>query len=151
MGCKGCPGSNKRPDIDRNGNTINTESDMEKYEKETYNNNNQGNIGDLTYAEYLNKKQQYRSELKEKGKEIVASLPEDIKRIRIHELVSTYNHDEVTEVSPTQALVALWELMQMPPYKHIVDEFDGLEAQITEKYEALMKNKITLKWKNTLH
>lgn len=147
MGCNDCPKVTKNSNVDKYGNIKGTETEVEKQEIST--NKQIKETRDYpTFEEYLKEKKLRSKKLREEGKNIVETIPEDLKRIRIHELVSTYNHDEVTGMlTPTQALVALYELLQMPPYKKIINEFDNLEEQVIEKYKKLESNKIITKWK----
>ncbi len=72
---------------------------------------------------------------------------DDYKRIQIDELISVYNHEFVhVKLTPSQALVALYEFVHNPTYQKIIDEFTGLREQVDLRYAELMKNKLEIKW-----
>ncbi len=155
MGCNGCNDKPKNPNRDRNGNIIGTQSEMDQYEKDTYNQISQEvdqlkmtdrPNPDATYQEYVDGKEKHKQKIRELGPRAIRALTDDQKRIKVFELLSIYNYDNLGMLSPSQALTALWELMQMPEYKTIMDEFEDLESQVTERYATLMKNKIKIKW-----
>ena len=154
MSCDGCPEKPQNTNRDRMGNIKNTESEMESYEKEElkrgnlHNNRSEYREGleqDVTLEDYINIKKDRREKLKELGEVAVKNLTEDQRRIKVFELISIYNHDEVGMLSPTQALVALKELMQFKIYMETINGFEGLKQQIDEKYSLLLKNKIKIK------
>ena len=155
MGCKECNDKPKNPNRDRNGNIVGTESEMDQREKDAYDKISQEvdqlklsdrPNPDATYQEYVAGKEKHSKKIRELGPKAVRALTDDQKRIKVLELLSIYNYDDLGMLSPSQALIALWELMKMPEYKTIINEFEDLEAQVTEKYNALMRNKIKIKW-----
>ncbi len=156
MGCKGCSKEPKNINRDRNGNIVGTESEMDHYEDDMYSKIskevNKLKITDrpkpdATYQEYVDGKAKHKAKIRELGPKAVSGLTDDQKRIKIFELISIYNYDDLGRLTPSQALVALWELAQMPEFKTTINEFEGLETQVMEKYQTLAKNKIKIKWK----
>jgi hypothetical protein len=93
---------------------------------------------------------------KEKAREHIASLTEDfvgsigldMKRMVIIELISVYNHEDIsmTRISPTQALATLWKHLHSPYFTGLLGEFPGLIEEVDIKYEELMKKRIKSTW-----
>ena len=143
MGCQGCPEKPHNTNRDRLGNIKDTESDMDKYEQKL--SHSDGPAQDITYDDYIRIKKERREEVVKRGEVEINKLTKDQRKITVSELVSIYNHDELGRMTPTQALVALKELMQFKAYKDTIMEFEGLEEQIEGKYKELMENKIKIK------
>lgn len=139
MGCQGCPEKPHNINRDRLGNIKDTESDIDKYEQKNYSDRP---AKDITYDDYIRIKKERREELVKRGEVEINKLTKDQRKITVSELISIYNHDEVGRMAPTQALVALKELMRFKAYKDVIAEFEGLEEQIECKYKELMENKI---------
>lgn len=144
MTCKGCPKGVKNPNRDRMGNIKGTESEMEEYEQRV--------VDDIhksvrSFTDYLSDRKRFREERRESGLNALKLMPEDYKRIRLHELISIYNYEEIEMgLAPTQALVALWELGNTKEYEKVFEEFTGLKEQVEERYQELVKNKIIINY-----
>lgn len=156
MGCKGCPERNEKLRFDRYGNPIPKEepvssaesidSAMSSYEKEVYEQTTLKNRSNTTYKEYVLGKEEHRKKTREIGNNIIKSFSDDYKRIQVDELVSVFNNEEVHRLSPTQALVMLYELVHHKDYQKIISEFEGLSEQVDLKYKMLMDNRINVRW-----
>lgn len=141
MGCSGCGKKDvqSKMNVDKHGVPIESRAAME--------NTGAPDIYTMSYVEYTKRRDEFRAKARDIGNKKIESLSDDYKRIQIDELVSVYNHDEVHfKLTPTQALIALWEFAHHPAYTKIFDEFEGLREQIDTKHAELMANKISLKW-----
>jgi len=150
MSCPGCPEKSKGlPNVDSRGNIIDNHSEMGNYEKEVYNTkpSNAKPIQNMTYAEYMKGREEVQKRSRKLGDEMVKKFTPDYKRIQIQELIDIYNHEEVSRLTPTQALVGLWELVHHKEYQNIIMEFENLSEQVDKKYLELIEDKIIIKWK----
>ena len=119
---------------------------MEKYEKETLHRAEQS--WPKTFSEYLSLKEQFKLRAKEAEKDFLIRANDDIKRMQIHELLAVYNHEEAARgnLSPTQALRALWDICHKKEYQKVVSEFDKLCEQVDRRYGELMEKRIKAPW-----
>src|SRR4030042_6768289 len=132
MGCTNC-GSDKTKKYDSRGNVIGT-PELNQPQP----NSVAQEARELTYAEFKVKRDQFRNNTTKLGNTKVAEFSEDYKRIQIDELISVYNHDEVHfKLTPSQALVALWQFAHHPEYQKVFNEFEGLREQVDTKYALL--------------
>lgn len=157
MGCKGCPERSERLKFDRYGNPIvdgepkekdlpSVESAMSSYEKEVYNQTMLKNRSNVTYKEYVKGKEEHRKRTRDIGNDVIKSFSDDYKRIQVDELIAVYNNEEVHRLSPTQALVMLYELVHHKDYQKIIEEFVGLNEIVDKKYKQLMDDRINVNW-----
>jgi len=144
MGCNGC-GGEKEKKFDSRGNVIGA-PELGRAEAKQHNAVAQ-EAREMSYAEYLAKRHEFRENNRQMGNEKVTEFSDEYKRIQVDELVSVYNHDEVHfKLTPTQALAALWEFCHHPSYQKVIGEFKGLSEQIDIKYAELKKDRLDLKW-----
>jgi hypothetical protein len=159
MGCKGCPEKNKNIQVDKYGNPVlpgqenqqnntfkESKEALAEYEKEVYNQSLLKTKANITYKEYVNGKAEHRKKSKDLGDSILKSFSDDFKRIQVDELIAVVNNEEVHRLSPTQALVMLYELVHHKDYQKIISEFTNLNEQVDKKYQELMNNKIITSW-----
>lgn len=151
MSCDGCPGANKK--VDKHGNPVVGKNEMGEEEIKRHADALQSararqEARDMSYSDYLTMKKNNQAESRRIGKETIATFSDDYKRIQIDGLISVYNHEEVNfNLTPTQALVALYEFVHDPGYQKIVKEFDGLAEQVDKKYKELKEDRIDVEWK----
>lgn len=147
MSCKGCTGNKEEKKYDSRGNVIGT-PEMKQRANEQQQHAHAHEARELSYTEYLSKRAEFRAESKAVGNQKVLEFSDDYRRIQIDELISVFNLDEVHfKLTPSQALVALWEFAHHPAYQKVFDEFEGLREQVDIKYSELKSNNIKLKWK----
>lgn len=139
MGCAGCGSRDTNSaNVDKRG-VGKPAMETENKTEDAYN---------MSYAEYVQQRSGFRARAREIGNEKIKTLSDDYKRIQIDELLSVYNHDEVHfKLTPSQALMALWEFAHHPGYEKIFDEFKGLREAVDKKYEELKNNRIEVTWK----
>lgn len=143
MPCKGCSSKDGAPSTDKHGNPVIGQNELAK-EEELIN----STAKEVSYKEYLTKRESFRKRTRDFGNKKVKEFSKDYKRIQIDELISVYNHDEVHfKLTPSQALVALWEFAHHPDYQDVFEEFVGLREQIDDKYRKLKEDHIKLIWK----
>ena len=147
MGCNGCLENDTKKEIDSRGNVIG-QAELKNEEIKKHQNPIAQEAREMSYAEYIIKRTEFRDANKIAGNKKVSEFSDEYKRIQIDELVSVYNHDEVHfKLTPSQALVALWEFCHHPAYQKVFSEFEGLNEQIDKKFSELKKESIHLKWK----
>jgi len=152
MGCNTCPGAGTpSTQYDKRGN-VSTKNAMEQQDEEMHkralaDNKEPVESKFLSYAEYKHKRAEFRKASKRVGDDTVKEFSEEYKRIQIDELISVFNHDEVHfRLTPTQALVALWELSHLPDYQKVINEFKGLRENVDKKYALLKQDNIPIIW-----
>jgi len=147
MACNGCGDKASTNKYDRHGNVVGS-AEFVGQEHQVEEANIAAQARELSYSEYRKMRNEFRENSRKKGNEKVKEFSNDYKRIQIDELIAVYNHDEVHfKLTPSQALVALWEFVHHPDYQYIINEFDGLREQVDLKYSKLKEDKILIKWK----
>ncbi len=151
MGCSGCPGNEKSARYDSRGNVIGIPESAEvgtPPPPQPPNGNPGDEVREMRYQEYTVERDAFREASRKAGDEKVTEFSEDYKRIQIDELISVYNHEEVHfKLTPSQALMALWEFSSHPVYAKVFSEFEGLRERVVEEYEKIKAKRIEIKWR----
>ena len=148
MSCEGCGKDKKYTIYDRHGNVIEKDKPKKEIIDEVQAPSGEPAITKTLY-ELLAEKEQYKKQIDKQHEDLIAQSTDDMKRIMIMELISIYNHEEIsmTRMSPTQALVVLWRYLHHPSFQKVAAEFGRLSEEVDKKYEGLKGTKIKSSWR----